>query len=125
MTDIGTNEAKKDCYRITSWVQLITGMVLTLRIWWLVAELPRFRKVFEGLDVVLPAVTRFALAGGVTIGLAVLMLAVLAKEFMVKNRKVTLIVNGAFVVVVVALNELLTVGLIAPFFNLMHALQNR
>ena len=125
MTTLGHDDAKQDCYRITSWVLLITGMVLTLRIWWLVAELPRFRKVFEGLDVVLPAITRFALAGGVTISLAVLMLAVLVKEFMVKNRRATLIVNGAFAVVVVALNELLTVGLIAPLFSLMQALQNR
>jgi len=85
---------------------------------------PQFENMFMEMDTSLPALTRFVLTVIPTVGPLVFLAAIgtIVKEFAVKNRNITLVINGIHLVMLVAMKELIIFALGMPLLRLMNSL---
>jgi hypothetical protein len=88
------------------------------------SSIPRFESMFMEMNAELPGLTRFFLSIAPVLWPLVLLAAIggAVKEFVVRDRSITLIINGVHLVVLVAIKELIVVALGAPLICLMETL---
>jgi len=95
---------------------------LPLRV--LACGFPRFENMFMEMGTDLPGLTRFFLSLAPILWPLVFLAAIgsAVKEFVVKNRGVTLAINGIHLVVLVAMRELIIFALGMPLLRLMETI---
>jgi len=120
-TGFAETRAARACSLIV-FALLMLYTFLPLRI--LACGLPSFQRLFMEMDTGLPGLTRFFLSAGPVLWPLVLIAAIgsAVKEFAVKNRGLTLVVNGIHLVVIVALRELMVFALGAPLTRPMETI---
>ncbi len=105
--------AARICSRIAfALVMLYSAVVLHF----FLARVPDFWELFKALDLSdgLPAVTGIMLSPVFPTCVPILALASIAKEFAVKNRRTTLIINGVHLVLLFAVRELAVTAMLQP-----------
>jgi len=79
-----------------------------------------FARMFQGMKLAdLPLITRIVISPVFIWGLPALTVAVIVKEFVVRNKTATLIANGAFFCLAVVVRYLYLPGIFAPLFELL------
>ena len=82
-----------------------------------------FEQMFLELNVKLPLLTRIVLSPAFTWTIALLALANVVKEYLVKDKKATLIANAAYLAVVLVVHQVCVTALFLPLLRLMEDLQ--
>ncbi len=83
------------------------------------------QRMFAHLGMEVPIITRILISQGMILGvlLGLITLGTILKEFIVKNKKTTLMLNGIYLLIIVALTELITLGLMAPMQELIRMME--
>jgi hypothetical protein len=81
------------------------------------------QQLFDDFDSSLPTLTTFVLSGWYAWLVPTLAVMGVAKEVIVRSRRITLICNGIHLAFVIAVWQLYIDGVIGPFLQLMHDLQ--
>jgi hypothetical protein len=105
---------------VCSWIVFALVMVYTARIMdFQLRKVPIFYEVFHELAIDLPAMTLCMFSRAFLWGVAILAAAGLAKELLVRNRLVTLAVNGVHLVLLVATCWFLEAAFLMPLLHLL------
>lgn len=111
--------------RICSLIVFAVAMLVSVQIpYMILAGVPVLRDLFEdiGPGFALPVTTRIVLSPMFLSAIVLLALGSVAKEFAIKNRRTTLIINGVHLFLLSALQGLTMVALFQPLIALMDAL---
>lgn len=109
--------------RVSSIVALVIAVSYsTYAFLFMQLQIPRFMKWFADFNATLPMITRVVASPFFVYSLPVVIVAAVIKGFVVKNRLVTLVLNG--IVILIAMTEvaLLHAGLFAPMMSAMSAI---
>lgn len=111
--------------RICSLIVFAIAMLVSAQILYMIQTgVPALVDVFEdfGPSIALPVTTRIIVSPMFRATIALLALGSVVKEFVIKNRRTTLIVNGVHLFGLFAMQGLTRAGLFQPLFSLMNAL---
>jgi hypothetical protein len=109
--------------RVCSWIVFALVMLHSLNVLhFYLWKVPAFESVFAGICVSLPTITRYMLSRTPLWVVAILAAAGLAKELPVKNRLVTLAVNGVHLVLLVATCWFLETAFLMPLLQLLSSM---
>ncbi|MHC4198873.1 MAG: hypothetical protein ACYSU0_02715 [Planctomycetota bacterium] len=118
---IGETETARICSLIVFALALLASAQV---LYMVLALVPILRDFFEevGPDFALPVMTMVVLSPAFRTTVVLLALASIVKEFTVKNRRTTLVINGVHLLAAFAAQWLVTAALLRPLIDLMKAL---